>query len=107
MPFALLHEGTFDDAEKIARRRIEAGLLLHLADERLAPRLAELDVSPGEVGVAAVLRIAEEDLAVLQADAACDGFNVFFAQCFLSSNSAPLSTNCSSSSCAGASRSLV
>ena len=75
---ALLHERALDDAEEVARGRVEPRLLLHFAHQRLASRLAELDVPPGEVRVAAVLRQAEEDLAVPDAHAACDCLNVLF-----------------------------
>ena len=78
MLLALLDEARLDDAEKVARGRVESGLLLHLAHERDAPRLAELDVSAGKIGIAPVLREAEQDLSVRNANAARNRFNVFF-----------------------------
>ena len=72
MGLPVLLELVLDDAEKGPRRRGDAHLLLDLAHKGLLTRFAELDVSAGKVGGGASFGPAEQDFAVLDADAAGD-----------------------------------
>lgn len=71
----VLEKSVFNNAEESSDGDIHSHLFAHFACERTTRRFAELDVSTRQIECLSALGFAEQDFAVLDADAAGDRFN--------------------------------